>query len=176
MCETAIKKSGYFSSMSFNNTNTGNAQRNTNRKVIWFNPTCRQNLKTNICKLFIKLVRKHSLKNNKFYKIFNIEADLLLYHRRRKHHQRHNFKVLIKTNNRKNRKCNCPSNGECLTQCLVYKTNNRKCNCPSNGECLTQCLVYKTTSSTFNSSSVYYGTSEGEYKTQYNNHTKSFWN
>ena len=140
--------------MSFNNTNTGNAQRNTNRKVIWFNPTCRQNLKTNICKLFIKLMRKHSLKNNKCYNIFNIEADLLLYHQRRKHHQRHKFKVLIKINNIKNRKCNCPSNGECLTQCLVYKT----------------------TSSTFNSSFVYYGTSEGEYKTRYNNHTKSFWN
>ena len=42
-----------------------------------------------------------------------------------------------------------------------------------NGECLIQCLVYKAASTTSNNSSVYYGTSEGEFKTRYDNHTKS---
>ena len=42
-----------------------------------------------------------------------------------------------------------------------------------NGECLTQCLVYKATSTTSNNSFIYYRTSEGEFKTRYNNHTKS---
>ena len=59
---------------------------------------------------------------------------------------------------------------------MVY----RKCNCrskpkrPLNGECLTQCLVYKATSTTSTNSFVYYGTSEGEFKSRYNNHAKCF--
>ena len=62
---------------------------------------------------------------------------------------------------------------------MLNKTNdniNCKCNCPLNGECLTQCLVYKATSTTSSNSFVYYGTSEGEFKSRYNNHTKSFRN
>ena len=63
-----------------------------------------------------------------------------------------------KTNDNINRKWNCRS----------------KPNCPFNGECLTQCLVYKATSATSRNSFVYYGTSEEEFKSRYNNHTKSF--
>ena len=36
--ESALKHSGHFSSMSYNNSNTQNARRNRNRKIIWFNP------------------------------------------------------------------------------------------------------------------------------------------
>ena len=57
--ESVLKDSGYFSSMSCNNSNnTQNARRNRNRKVIWFNPPYSQNVKTNIGKIFIKLVRE----------------------------------------------------------------------------------------------------------------------
>ena len=66
--------------------------------------------------------------------------------------------MLSKTNDKNNCKCNCR-----------FKTN-----CPLNSDCLTQCLVYKATSTTSNNSFVYYGTSERELKTRYNNHTKSF--
>ena len=69
-----------------------------------------------------------------------------------------NSKVQNKANINTNRKCNSRS----------------KPNCPLNGECLTQCLVYKATSTTSSNSFVYYGTSEGEFKSRYNNHTKSF--
>ena len=43
--------------MSLNNSNTQNAGRNKIRKAIWFNPPYRENVETNIGKLFIKLVR-----------------------------------------------------------------------------------------------------------------------
>ena len=72
--------------------------------------------------------------------------------------KQHNSKVLSKTNDNDDRKCNCRS----------------KPNCPLNGECLTQCLVYKATSTTSSNSFVYYRTSEREFKTRHNNHTKSF--
>ena len=85
----------------------------------------------------------------------------MLNHQRRKHHQiikQHSSKVLNKTNDNNNGKCNCKS----------------KPNCPLNGECFTYCLVYKAILATSNNSFVYYGTSDEEFKTQYNNYIKSF--
>ena len=158
--ESALKDSGHFSSMSYN-SNTQNARRNRNRKVIWFKPPYSLNVKTNIGKLFIKLVRKHFPKNNKYHKIFNLNTLKLSYCCTTNVGniiKPHNSKVLSKTNDNKNSKCNCRSEP----------------NCPLNGECLTQCLIYKATSTTSSSSFAYYGTSEGEFKTGYNNHTKSF--
>ena len=69
--ETALKDNGHFSSMTFNYGNTQNAQRNSNRKVMWFKPPYSQNGKTNIGELFIKIVRKYFPKNNKHHEIFN---------------------------------------------------------------------------------------------------------
>ena len=160
VCESTLKDSGHFSSMSYN-SNTQNARRNRNKKVIWFNPPYSQNVKTNIGKLFIKLVRTHFPKNNKYHKIFSLNTFKLSYCCTTNVGniiKQHNSKVLSKANDNNNRKCNCRS----------------KPNCPLSGEYLTQCLVYKATSTTSSNSFAYYGTSEGEFKSRYNNHTKSF--
>ena len=77
--ESALNDSGHFSSMSYNNSNTHNARRNRNRKVIWFNPPYSQNVKTNIGKLFTKLVRKQFRNNIKYHKIFNLNILKLSY-------------------------------------------------------------------------------------------------
>ena len=77
--ESALKDSIHFSSISYNNSNTRNARRNRNRKVTWFNPPYSQNVKTNIGKLFIKPVRKHFHKGNKYRKIFNLNTLKLSY-------------------------------------------------------------------------------------------------
>ena len=117
-------------------------------------------MKTNIGKLFIKLVKKHFPKNCKYHKIFDLNNLKLSYcctNNVGNIIKLHNSKVLSKTNDNINRKCNCRS----------------KANSPLNGECLTQCPVYKATSTITSNSFVYYGTSEGEFKSRYNNHTKS---
>ena len=164
--EPALKDNGHFSSMSYNNSNTQNARRNRNRKVICFNPPYSQNVKTNIDKLLIRLVKKHFLKDNKDHHIFNLN-NLKLNNLKLSYCcttsianiiKQQNSKALSKTNDSNNRKCNCRS----------------KPNCPLNGECLTQCLLYKATSTTSSNSFIYYGTSEGEFETRSDNHTKSF--
>ena len=102
-----------------------------------------------------------SPKNNRYHKIFNLNTFKLSYCCTTNVGniiKQHNSKVLSKTNDNNNRKCNCRS----------------KPNRPLNGECLTQYLVYKAASTTSRNSFVYYGTSEGEFKIRYNNHTKSF--
>ena len=153
--ESALKDSGHFSSMSYNNNNTPYTQRNRNREVVWFSPPYSQNVKTNIGKIFMKLVKKYFPKNNKCYKIFNLNTLKLSYCCTTNVGniiRQHNSKVLSKTNDNSNCKYNCRS----------------KRNCPLNGECVTQCLVYKATSATSNNSFVYYRTSEGEFKTLQN--------
>ena len=77
--ESARKDSGHFLSMSYNNSNSQNARRNRNRKVICFNLSYCQNVKINIGKLFIKLVRKHFPKSGKYHKIFNLNTLKLSY-------------------------------------------------------------------------------------------------
>ena len=111
--ESALKDNGHFSSMSYN-SNTQNARRNRN-KVIWFNPPYSQNVK-NIGKLFIKLVRKHFPKKNKYHKIFNLNTLKLSYCCTTSVGniiKQHNSKVLSKTNDKNNRKFNCRSKPNC---------------------------------------------------------------
>ena len=107
-------------------------------------------------------MRKHFPKNNKYHKIFNLNTLKLSYCCTTNVGniiKQHNSKVLSKINDdNNNRECNCRS----------------KPNCPLNVACLTQCLVYKATSTTSSNSFAYYGTSEGEFKTRYNNHTNFF--
>ena len=146
--------------MSFNNSNTQNTRKNRNKKLIWFNPPYSQNVETNIGKLLIKLVMKHFPKNNKYHNIFNLNTLKLSYCRTNVGNiiKQHNSKVLSKAKDNNNRKCKCRSKPNCLL----------------NGECLSQCLVYKATSTTSSNSFVYYRTSKGEFKSRYNRHTKSF--
>ena len=102
-----------------------------------------------------------SSKNNKYHKIFNLNTMKLSYcctTTLGNIIKQHNSIVLSKTNDNNNCKCTCRS----------------KPNCPLNEEYLTQYLVYKATSPTSSNSFVYYGTSEGEFKTRYNNHIKCF--
>ena len=72
--ESALKDSGFFLTISYNNSNSQKAQRNTDKNVKRFNRLYSQNVKTNIGKLFINLARKLFPKNNKYHKIFNINT------------------------------------------------------------------------------------------------------
>ena len=68
--ENALEESGYKAEMKYETSeNTNN--RNRHRKIIWFNPTFSQSVKTNIGKIFLKLVRKHFPRHHKLHKIFN---------------------------------------------------------------------------------------------------------
>ena len=68
--EIALKESGYKVEMKYETSgNTNN--RNKHRKIIWFNPPFSQSVKTNIGKIFLKLVRKHFPRRHKLRKILN---------------------------------------------------------------------------------------------------------
>ena len=158
--ESALKNSGFNYIMKFK-APVENTRRKRNRKVIWFNPPYSLSVKTNIGKVFLKLVRKHFSRSHKFNKIFNLNTIKISYSSMPNVMnliKQHNSKILRKDQDKIQRSCNC----------------RIKESCPLNGKCLHQCMVYKAEVTTNTTYKEYYGTSEGEFKSRYNNHTQSF--
>ena len=158
--ESALKSSGFNYSMKFK-APVEKAKRNRYRRVIWFNPPYSLNLKSNIGKVFLKLVRKHFPRSHKLSKIFNLNTIKISYSSMtnvKNLIKQHNSKILNKDRGKIQRPCNC----------------RIKEICPLNDKCLHQFMVYKAEVSTNITYKEYCGASEWEFKSRYNNHTQSF--
>ena len=159
--ENALKESGYKAEMKYETSENIN-NRNRHRKIIWFNPPFSQSVKTNIGKIFLKLVRKHFPRHHKLHKIFNPNTLKLSYCCMKNISniiKQHNATVLA-TSTTPKRLCNC----------------RNKDTCPLDGCCLKQCFIYKAEVHVDNDYKIYYGAVEGDFELRYNNHTKSFRN
>ena len=55
-----------------------------------------------------------------------------------------------------------------------YATVDIRAVAPLAGKCLAKCIVYRTEVATTDKCKLYYGTSDGEFKTRFNNCTSSF--
>ena len=69
----ALNKSGFQEKLSYTSVQNKNDNDNKQRqcKIIWYNPPYSANIKTNIGKTFLNLIKKHLSKTNKLHKIFN---------------------------------------------------------------------------------------------------------
>ena len=65
--ENALKESGYKAEMKYETIENANS-RNRQCKILWFNPPFNQSVKTNIGKIFLKLLRKHFPRHHKLEK------------------------------------------------------------------------------------------------------------
>ena len=68
-CNNALKFSGFNENIQF--MSTPPPRRNRNRKIIWFNPPYSVNVKTNIGRMFLRLIDKHFQRHHKYRKLFN---------------------------------------------------------------------------------------------------------
>ena len=134
---------------------------NQNKKLIWFNPPYSKQVSTNTAKRFLNLLDLHFPKQHRLYKIFN----------------RNNVKVSYSCTedmsgfiSSHNKKLLNSRTGD------IKPFNCRKKDeCPLSGQCLAQNIVYKCIASTsMNPDKTYLGTTEGDFKERYNNHTNSF--
>ena len=137
--EQALSKSGFNEKSKYNNKDSkvqtrNKEKRKRRRKIIWFNPPFSLSMKTNIGKLFFKMLKKNFPKSNPFSKIFNKNTIKISYSCTR------NMKSIISSHNKqiltpKNKQvgCNCriknscPLDNKCLTSQLIYQadaTNN----------------------------------------------------
>ena len=108
-----------------------NTNRNRLRKVIWFNSSFTQNVKTNIGKIFLKVVKQHFPKHYILKKIVNKNNFKLSYCCMKNMSsiiKQHNVKILSTVSNEK-RSCNfkneecCPLKWYCLKGAWYLKLN-----------------------------------------------------
>ena len=160
--EKSLKENGYTYNMVFIPNNQQKKKRARKRNIIWFNPPYNISVKNNIGKIFFNLIQKHFPPNHKFRSIFNRNNLKLSYSCTK------NIENIVKSHNAK------IINNTAQTQITKPCNCRIKNECPMNGDCRTECIVYKATVTTSNNSKHYFGISEGEFKTRYYNHVKSF--
>ena len=130
--ENALKASGFNEKLSYITPTTRNEdeeeKRQRKRKIIWFNPPYSANVKTNIGRIFFKLLNKHFPKQNPLHKIFNHNTVKISYSCMR------NISSIISSHNK-----------VLLSEKdVVYGCNCRKKNtCPLENKCLTPKVVYR---------------------------------
>ena len=165
MYDDALKSSGYTASLSYNkHRQATRPRRNRKRNNIWYNPPFCSNVKTNIGKVFLKLVSKHFPRQHKYHTLFNknnIKVSYSCMENMGAIISKHNKKIL--SNNDNNDKlCNCRSQR----------------NCPLDNKCLTTSLIYnaQVTSTTSNQTATknYIGLTEGTFKQRYTQHKSTF--
>ena len=161
----ALKKSGFRGELTYHepkcSDESKNEKRKRKRKIIWFNPPYSKNVKTNIGKIFFKLLHKHFPPSHSFHKIFNKKSVEISYS------CMHNMSSIISADNRSilnppktSFGCNC-------------RTRNM---CPLQNKCLTPNIVYQAdiTNNVDDERRVYLGLSETPFKDIYRNHVRDF--
>ena len=172
--QDALKASGYDKVMEYKPKTT--KKKGRKRKIIWFNPPFSSNVKTNIGKQFMNLIKKHFPRHHKYYKIFNLNTIKLSYSCMPNIGniiKQHNTKLLQSDSGNEQAPCNCsspetcPMDGLCNSVDTVYKATVTS---ESNGN------PENPTESDTPSENIYFGICAGAWKPRYRNHGKSFSN
>ena len=157
--EEALWASDHADSLAYAPAN--NRQRQRNRKVIWFNPPYSSNVWNSIGKTFLRLLNKHFPRSHRYSKILNRNTLKISYScmpNMKSVINQQNSRLLHENATPTDRTCNCAQVSDC----------------PFDGACLTQSIVYTATVSQANSEHVYHGLTAGTAKARYNGHMTSF--
>ena len=134
--------------------------------MIWFNPPYSKNIKSKIGHNFLKLINKDFPDSCTLHKIFNRNTVKISYScmdTMKTMITKRNSRILNRNENRKLQRsdiCNC----------------RRKEQCPLQGNCLTNNIVYRADVNTTDTreSKQYIGLTANSFKERYRNHIKSF--
>ena len=162
--EDQLKSCGYNEPFSFmNETPANNRNKTRKRNILWFNPPYSESVKSNVGKIFLKLVRSHFPKTHRFHKIFNKSNVKISYS------CMNNMTQIIKSHNSKTLNNNNIINENPGCNC------RRKAECPLDNQCLSCSLVYKTSViPTVAAKRKYLGLTEETFKDRFNKHKTSF--
>ena len=159
--QEALNKSGYTETLEFKPH--PKKTRTRKRNILWYNPPWNAAITSNFGKQFLMLLDKCFPAKHKLRKIINRNTIKIGYSCTPNYEtirKSHNRTVLRKNNKEQETKlCNC----------------RNKQACPLQGKCLTESIVYQATVITENKeSAIYYGSTEGPFKTRYNGHMSNF--
>ena len=109
--QDALDKSGYKHKLKYKaNIDTPSNKKQRKRNIIWFNQPCSKNVKNNIGKIFLNLIKKHFSPHNKFHKLFNKNTVKISYSCTRNIKtiiNFHNAKILFPRKSTEQRTCSC---------------------------------------------------------------------
>ena len=160
--QEALKNCGYNQELIYNAP--VKKRRKRSRKIIWYNPPYNANVRTNIGRIFLNMVKKHFPPHHKYRSLFNKNTVKLSYS------CMENVENIIKKHNAKILKGSK----------MAEKINSENCNCrkkaecPLSGNCQNKCIVYKAEVKTSEQTKIYYGVCETTFKKRFANHKKSF--
>ena len=123
----ALKNSGFNENLTY--IPSPSKRQTCKRHMIWFNPPYSANVKINVGKIFMRLADKHFPRHHKYYKLFNRNNIKLSYScmpNMNKIIRLHNSKIMKNPAPSTTKTCNC----------------RRKTDCPMDGNCLSECLIY----------------------------------
>ena len=160
----ALKSAGYKHNLTYtpnHNNNPNNNKRNRKRNILWFNPPWNSSVATNIAREFLKLVDKHFPVSSNLHKYFNrnnIKVSYSCMPNMQSIINSHNRKLLENHNPAQDKGCNC----------------RQKDNCPLDGKCLTESVIYEANVQTNNEEKSYIGLTANSFKTRYYGHIHTF--
>ena len=165
ICSDALRKSGFHDNITFipKTTNTKTRKKKTRkRKLIWFNSPYCLSVKTNVGKIFLKLIKKHFPKGNGLNKIFNENTAKVSYS------CMGNISSIISSRNKNI--LNPVSNTEYGCNCRSKES------CPLQNKCLTPKIVYRADvkNLTNDEKRFYLGVAETPFKERIGTHTRDF--
>ena len=127
--EQRLRQCGYDEKSNYTEEKSEINQKFRKHNIFWFNSPYSKSVKTNVGKLFLRLINKHFPPMHKHRKIFNrnnIKISYLCMTNMNSKLSTHNKKILNKPVNQNTRKCNCinknicPLNGNCLLKNILY--------------------------------------------------------
>ena len=179
--QDALRKSGYHHELKYEQERKERTKKNRARKITWFNPPFSSNVKTNVGKAFIKIVKQSFPPEHQLRKLFNTNTLKLSYS------CMPNVQNIIAGHNKKIHNGNNSSSNTDHANGNGISSNNRKdmktCNCrkpnecPMNGFCLSKSVIYRATVTTDEpnpNTETYIGLTKNEFKERYNGHKSTF--
>lgn len=162
--QAAIKESGYDFKLKFDpsvSVQQEAKKRTRKRKVVYFNPPWSSDIKTNVGKQFLQIVKSTFHKKHPLYKICNRSTMKVSYSclpNIKTEISKHNKKIL-NSDESQTPTCNC----------------RNKASCPVPGKCLTTNAVYQATvTREDNGSSTTYTGLASDFKSRWSGHNTSF--
>ena len=171
--DNALRESGFSEQVEFvesRKTNSKNVRRkNRSRNITWFNPPFSQNVATNIGRKFRSLVSKHFPKNSRLHQIFNENTLKVSYS------CMPNMAAVIRQHNKAtiNNVSKPPTSPGCHATYPKRCNCRTKGNCPMDGNCQVQSVVYRATVETADCRRDYTGLTALTFKERFNGHQYS---
>ena len=167
--QEALRKSGYQHELKYEQVSQKKeARKNRPRNIIWYNPPFSSNVKTNIGKAFIQIIKQSFPPGHPLRKIYNTNTLKLSYS------CMPNVKNVIDGHNKKIRDESKKNKEQESQEKTCYC--RKPADCPLNGQCLMKSVIYQATVTTEDDDSkeTYMGLTKNIFKERFNGRKTTF--